>query len=233
MTEETIAARVRAVRERIAAAALRAGRDPDSVALCAVTKTFPADAVREAIAAGITVVGENRVQEADGKRPLVGPGAEWHLIGHLQGNKARRAVELFECIESIDSLKLAERVVRLAGEAGLRREVYVQVDLGHEPTKSGAEETEAGEIVAVLDQAPQVRLAGLMTVPPYFDDPELVRPFFRQLRELRDRLNDSGALSEPIAGLSMGMSHDFEVAVEEGATLVRVGSAIFGARPAG
>jgi pyridoxal phosphate enzyme (YggS family) len=231
MTTDTIAGRVAAVRGRIGAAAERAGRAPDETVLCAVTKTFPVEAVQAVVAAGVSVIGENRVQEAVSKKPSA-PVAEWHLIGHLQSNKVRRAVDVFDCIQTVDGVRLAERLVRAAGEAGRQLAVYVQVDLGREPTKTGALERDVEAIASFLARAPEVRLAGLMTVPPYFADPEDVRPFFRRLRALRDRLNASDRLPEPIAGLSMGMSHDFEVAVEEGATLVRVGSALFGDRTA-
>jgi pyridoxal phosphate enzyme (YggS family) len=227
---DTIADRLRGVLDRIAAAQARAGRAPGSVTLCAVTKTFPASLVAEAAAAGVTDVGENRVQEAESKRPAVAAPLAWHLIGHLQGNKVRRAVQLFDVIESVDSLRLAERVDRVAGELGRNPAVYIQVDLAREPTKTGAPAGEVSEIATALDRAEHARLAGLMTVPPLCDDPEDVRPYFRRLRALRDELNALGRLSRPLAGLSMGMSHDFEIAVEEGATVVRVGSAIFGAR---
>jgi hypothetical protein len=217
---------------RIAEAEARAGRAPGSVALCAVTKTFPPAIVAAAATAGVRDIGENRVQETAEKRPLVDTPMplRWHLIGHLQSNKARRAVQLFEVIQTIDSLSLAERVDRIAGEEGRRPDVLIQVDLGHEAAKSGADEAETAEIAALLDRAQHVRLVGLMTLPPFFDDPEDARPFFRRLRELRDRLNDGGRLSGPLVELSMGMSHDFEIAVEEGATIVRVGTAIFGVR---
>ncbi|MCC6744456.1 MAG: YggS family pyridoxal phosphate-dependent enzyme [Acidobacteria bacterium] len=227
MAENGICARLREVEARVRAAEARSGRPAGSVTLCAVTKTFPAAAVAEAVAAGITDVGENRVQEADGKQPEVvalGASPRWHLIGHLQSNKARRAVQLFDVIQSVDSVALATRIVRCAEE--LDREViaYVQVDLAHEATKTGAQADDVPAILEVLAAGSgRVRPAGLMTVPPYFEDPEDVRRYFEGLRLLRD-----GVL--PGGGLSMGMSHDFEVAIEEGATLVRVGSAIFGQR---
>jgi PLP dependent protein len=227
---ETIASRVAEIRERVAEAAGRSGRSPDEVTLCAVSKTFPAESVAEAAEAGIVDVGENKVQEADFKKPLVRAPLKWHLIGHLQSNKARRAVELFDVIQTIDSLKLAERIDRIAGEIGRQPQVYVEVDLAGESTKTGAPVEKVAEIVEALDGARNARLAGLMAIPPYFEDPSHVRPYFRRLRELRDRLNDSGKLDSALVGLSMGMSHDFEVAIEEGATLVRVGTAIFGSR---
>ena len=225
---ETVADRLHRVLERLRAAEARAGRPEGSVTLCAVSKTFPAEAVAEAIRAGVTHIGENRVQEADTKRPeveatgIAPEAARWHLIGHLQSNKARRAVATFDVVETVDSVAIVERLDRLAGEAGRRLDALVQVDLGHEATKTGAAEDEVATIVERLRSAENLRARGLMTIPPYFDDPEKTRPYFRRLRELADR----HALSE----LSMGMSHDFEVAVDEGATIVRVGTAIFGAR---
>jgi len=226
VTGTGIAARLREVENRIRAAEARQGRPAGSVLLCAVTKTFPAAAVAEAVEAGVTDIGENRVQEADAKQPEVdalGVHPRWHLIGHLQSNKARRAVQMFEVIESIDSLAIAERVVRLADELGRNIEAYVEVDLGHEETKTGADVAEVPAILAALSRSSNVKVSGLMTVPPYFEDLERVRPYFVRLRALRDELLPGG-------GLSMGMSHDFEVAIEEGATIVRVGSAIFGSR---
>lgn len=226
MTDTGIAARLGVVNARIRAAEARAGRAEGSVLLCAVTKTFPASAVAEAVAAGVTDIGENRVQEADAKQPEVdalGAHPRWHLIGHLQSNKARRAVQMFEVIQSIDSLAIAERVVRLADELGRNIEAYVEVDLAHEETKTGADVAEVPAILAALSKSSHVTVSGLMTVPPFFEDLEMVRPYFVRLRALRDEVLPGG-------GLSMGMSHDFEVAIEEGATIVRVGSAIFGSR---
>jgi len=222
---EALADRLRRVTDRLRAAEARAGRAEGSVALCAVSKTFPAEAVAEAVAAGATDIGENRVQETEGKRPeaeALGARARWHLIGHLQSNKARRAVELFDVIQTIDSVALARRLDRVAGEAGRRPDVLVQVDLGHEPTKTGAVESELPALVEAIRGLDNLNLTGLMTIPPFFDDPEQARPYFRRLRELAER--------HALAEVSMGMSHDFEVAIEEGATIVRVGSAIFGSR---
>lgn len=226
MADTGIAARLREVENRIRGAEARSGRTYGSVLLCAVTKTFPATAVAEAVAAGVTDIGENRVQEADGKQDEVialGVRPRWHLIGHLQSNKARRAVQMFEVIQSIDSVAIAERVVRLAEELERSIEVFVEVDLGQEETKTGADQAEVPAILSALSSSTHVKVSGLMTVPPFFEDLEKVRPYFVRLRALRDEMLPGG-------GLSMGMSHDFEVAVEEGATIVRVGSAIFGAR---
>jgi len=224
--------RIEAVRGRIEACALRCNRAPNEITLVAVSKTHPAEVIREAIAAGVTDLGENRVQEAEGKIPEVGRhAARWHLIGHLQSNKARRAVELFDVIHSLDSVALAQRLDRMCVELN-RQElpVMIQVDLGREATKSGADEAEVLQLVEALKHCQRLRLSGLMTLPPYFDDAEQVRPFFRKLRELRDELSSRRAFGDLRGELSMGMTHDYEIAIEEGATIVRVGTAIFGAR---
>ncbi len=230
--QEQIRQRLERVLERMAEAAVRALRRPHDVKLVAVSKTHSSQIIREAIAAGVTNLGENRVQEADAKIPEVGRhAARWHLIGHLQSNKARRAVELFDVIHSLDSVALAQRLDRMCIE--LNREelpVLIQVDLGREATKSGVVEAEVAPIVEALKQCERLRLTGLMTLPPYFDDAEQVRPFFGKLRELRDELSSQGAFGELRGELSMGMTHDYEIAIEEGATIVRVGTAIFGER---
>jgi hypothetical protein len=227
-----IAERVAAVRERIARAAERASRSPADVRLVAVSKTHPPEAVREAFAAGVRDFGENRVQEAEPKiaatAELAAAGITWHLVGHLQSNKARRAAALFGLVQSIDSVELALRLARAGEESGRSVRGLVEVDLAREATKFGLPEPELVAGLEALRGRPGLRLEGLMVLPPLLDDPEAVRPFFRRLRELRDRALGAGLLA---AGeLSMGMSHDFEVAVEEGATIVRVGTAIFGER---
>lgn len=228
-----IAERVAAVRERIARAAERASRPPGSVTLVAVSKTHPAEAVREAFAAGVLHFGENRLQEAERKlsslEDLHRAGARWHLVGHLQGNKARKATALFDRVHSLDGALLAERLDRAAAEQGKVLEALVQVDLAGEATKFGLEPELLLPLLESLRDRPALRAVGLMALPPFFDDPEGARPYFRRLRELRDRALDRGLLRG--AELSMGMSHDLEVAVEEGATLVRVGTALFGERP--
>jgi hypothetical protein len=225
----SIAANVAEVAGRIRAAEARAGRPAGSVTLCAVSKTFPATAVREAVQAGITNIGENRVQEAVSKRVEAAvEGVRWHLIGHLQTNKVRPAVETFDVIQTIDSVRLAERVHRVAVALERSVEVLVQVELGHEPTKTGVDEADLQELVRAVDCLERLRLTGLMVIPPYDEQPENTRHWFRRLRELRDRLNE--VRQTPLNELSMGMSHDFEVAIEEGATMVRVGTAVFGAR---
>jgi pyridoxal phosphate enzyme (YggS family) len=219
------------VQAAIAQAATRAGRWPDEVKLIAVSKTFDAATVQQAVNAGARDLGENRVQEAAPKVDIVkADGLRWHLIGHLQSNKARLAVKTFDVIHTIDRVELAERLDRICEEEQRRLDVLVQVDLGHEATKSGADESEVPAIIERLDAARHLSLQGLMTLPPLFDDAERARPFFRRLRELRDELNQHRPLERRLAELSMGMSHDFRVAIEEGATMVRVGTAIFGAR---
>jgi len=224
--------RLSEVRSRIAAAANRAGRASEEITLVAVTKTHPAVVVREAIAAGAGDLGENKVQEAEKKIPQVGrEAARWHLIGHLQSNKARKAVELFDVIHSLDSPALASRLDRICAESD-RPElpVLIQVDLGHEATKSGVKENELSELVQAVTKCSRLRLRGLMTLPPFFDNAEDARPFFRKLRELRDRFSSEGVFGAQRGELSMGMTNDYEVAIEEGATIVRVGTAIFGER---
>jgi PLP dependent protein len=217
-----------AVQTRIEQAAQRAGRNADEIKLVAVSKTHPASILADAIAAGIKTLGENKVQEGQEKIPVVGRDkAEWHLIGHLQSNKARKAVQLFDVIESLDSLELAERLERICLEEGrVTLPVFIQVDLANEETKSGIAENELPGLVGFLQDCKILKLDGLMTVPPYFDETEKVRPYFQRLRSIRDKLLPNG-------GLSMGMSHDFEIAIEEGATIVRIGSAIFGQREVG
>lgn len=228
-----VAANLAQVRERIRIAAARAGRSPDDIALVAVTKTFGAERVREAAAAGQRLFGENKVQEALDKMAALGDlDIEWHLIGHLQSNKARKAATAFRCIETIDRLDVLRRVDAAAAEAGVRPRVLIQVDLAREETKHGAEASEIPVLVHASLEARAVDLAGLMIVPPYPDKAEDSRPWFRRLRELRDDLVARGLPRDRLRELSMGMSIDFEVAIEEGATLVRVGTALFGRRSA-
>ena len=227
----SIAENVAAVRQRIAAAAAAAGRDPASVRLLAVSKTFGADQVRAAYEAGQRDFGENKVQEALQKIEATADlPIRWHLIGHLQSNKARRAAPAFAAIHSIDSVDLLRRVDAAAAEHGAAPGLYVQVDLASETTKFGAPEADVAEIVRAALQCRAATLRGLMLLPPWFDDPEQARPYFRRLRLLRDQLVEDGAPESHVRDLSMGMSHDFEVAIQEGATLVRVGTAIFGKR---
>jgi pyridoxal phosphate enzyme (YggS family) len=219
------------IRSRIEAAARAAGRDPASVRLLAVSKTFSADAVREAYDAGQRDFGENKVQEALQKIDATAElPIRWHLIGHLQSNKAKKAAPAFAAIHSVDSIDLVRRIDAGAAERGARPDLYVQVDLAAETTKFGAPEADVAEIVRAALECRAAVLKGLMLLPPWFDDPEQARPYFRRLRVLRDRLIEEGIGSSHLGELSMGMSHDFEVAIQEGATLVRVGTAIFGKR---
>jgi pyridoxal phosphate enzyme (YggS family) len=220
--------RLQAVRYRIAAACARARRDPASVRLVAVSKTMPAELVREALAAGQTLFGENRVQEAIAKIESVGPGARWHLVGHLQKNKARQAVAAFELIHSVDGVELAAELDRRAAARELVQPVLVQANLAGEATKHGADEDRLLPLIDAVAARPNLELRGLMVIPPPVDDPSLSRTWFRRLRALRDLAAER--LGRPLPELSMGMTDDFEVAIEEGATLVRIGRAIFGER---
>lgn len=228
----SIAKNLKDVRDRIARAAERANRDPKKVKLIAVSKTHPASIIRKAIAAGQTTFGENKVQEAEAKITEIGhEGIEWHLIGHLQKNKARRAVQLFDVIHTLDSPELAHRLERICEEESRDTlPVLVQLDLAGEKTKSGVPMTQLQMLVEVLKRSRRLRFDGLMTMPPFFEDPEAVRPYFRRLREIRDRMAEEGFFAGAVGELSMGMTHDLEVAIEEGASIVRVGTAIFGER---
>jgi len=229
---EGLAARFAAVKARIEAAAGNCGRSPEDVRLIAISKTHPASLIRSLIELGATDLGENRVQEAEEKIPqLANARAHWHLVGHLQANKARRALHLFDVIHSLDSIELARRLDRLCVEAGRQSlPLLIQVDLGHEETKSGIDEQELRQLVEAVQQLERLDLIGLMTLPPFFDDPEQARPYFRRLRQLRDELASRAVFRTNPGDLSMGMTHDFEVAIEEGATMVRIGTAIFGER---
>jgi pyridoxal phosphate enzyme (YggS family) len=227
------------VRERIAAAARRAGRNPDEIILMAVSKTFAVERIREAYAAGLRVFGENRVQEFAGKADAVRDlrDIEWHLIGHLQTNKAAKAAELFDAVDSVDSVRMAEKLNASAEGAGKTLSVLIEINVGGEKAKSGlalsSVEQGSDELDQILLGAPRwgsLRIGGLMTVPPYTEDPEGSRAYFRQLRQIRDSIAARSLPQIGMAVLSMGMSHDFEVAIEEGAACVRVGTAIFGER---
>jgi PLP dependent protein len=214
---------VERVRERIARAAQRAGRRPDDVLLIGVSKTVDVARIRAALAAGLRALGENRVQEAKTKVTEVGRPAAWHLVGHLQTNKVRDALEIFDVIHSLDRLELARELERRATSRGLAVEALLQVNVAGEATKGGFAPDAVGEALEAIAKLPHVHVTGLMAIPPEGERPEDSRPWFRRLRELADR--------HGVPRLSMGMSGDFEVAVEEGATMVRVGTAIFGARP--
>jgi pyridoxal phosphate enzyme (YggS family) len=231
--QQEIAGAVAAVRERISRAAARAGRSPDDVRLVAISKSQPPEAVRAAFAAGVRDFGENRIQEAEGKIAELAElrlgGLVWHLVGHVQSNKARRAAVLFDVVHSLDDPALGPRLEKAAAQQRKVLKALVQVDLAGEATKFGLEEPRLFSALDQLRGSKSVHVVGLMVLPPYADDPEATRPFFRRLRELRDRARVENLLLG--SELSMGMSHDFEVAIEEGATMVRVGTALFGPRP--
>lgn len=224
--------RLTRLRERIASAAARAGRSPDSVLLVAVTKGFGVEVVREAIRLGVSDFGENRVQEAEGKILTVSPRPRWHLVGHLQTNKARRAVELFDEVQSVDSERLAEELSRRAERAGRELPCLAEVNTSGETAKFGVAPKEAEALLRRLGALPALRLRGLMTIGPLAGGPEGARRAFRALRAIRDAAVARGLLPTE-AHLSMGMSEDFEIGIEEGATIIRVGTALFGPRPAG
>ncbi len=220
------------VQERIATAARRAGRAPEAVRLVAVSKTVEPERVRQALAAGARILGENYIQEAQKKIEASGAGISWHFIGHLQKNKAKYAVRLFDLIHSVDNLALAEELNRAAGKEGKIQDILLQADLSGEETKFGVAEGEIVKMTEQISDLKNIALKGLMTMPPFSDDPEDSRPYFQKLRSLRDRLWQMKIPGVSMDELSMGMSGDFEVAIEEGATLVRIGTAIFGPRPA-
>lgn len=220
--------RLSAIRERMAAACARAGRDPSSVNLLAVSKTYGPEAVCAAAALGVEVFGENKVQEARGKVPQCPARLRWHLVGHLQTNKAREAVNLFEMIHAVDSLRLLQFLDRVAGEEGRTVNACVEVNVSGERSKFGIAPAELPGLLRAADTLFRVRIVGLMTMPPIAADPGETRPFFRALRELRDRMQSETGLALP--ELSMGMSHDYEVAIEEGATWIRIGTLLFGPR---
>jgi|SRR6266550_2511316 len=222
------------VRERIAAAARRAGRNPKEITLLGVSKTFPVERIREAHAAGLRVFGENRVQEFADKAGSLHDlaDAEWHLIGHLQSNKAAKAAGLFGAIDSVDSVRLAEKLNGAAENACKTLPILIEINVGGEDAKSGIAPA-SQELEQILLAAPSwgnLKVRGLMTVPPYAENPEEARPFFRHLREIRDQISSRKLSAIGMEVLSMGMSHDFDVAIEEGSTCVRVGTAIFGLR---
>ena len=227
---------ISAVRRRIAEAARRAGRRAEEIALMAVSKTHPPERIREVYAAGLRLFGENRVQEFAGKAAALADllGVDWHMIGHLQTNKAGRAAELFGAVDSVDSVKLAEKLDAAARTLGKKLGVLIEINVGGEAAKSGVA-PDSDELQALLTTAPRfeaVEFRGLMTIPPFTDNPEDARPYFRAVRELRDAIAARKLPAVGLGVLSMGMSHDFEVAIEEGSTCVRVGTAIFGERTA-
>lgn len=218
------------VRARVDAACKRVGRNPDDVEIVAVTKTHGAEVVQEAWNAGLQIVGENKVQEAAWKKPASVSGPSWHLIGHLQGNKVRPALELFDFIHSVDSIALADRINRVADDIGAAPHILLEVNVSGEKSKSGMKPEEVAPTVEhIMRNCPRVTVEGLMTMAPFSENPEDARPYFRRLRELRDAVEKE--LNVGLPRLSMGMSGDFEVAVEEGATWVRLGTILFGERP--
>jgi PLP dependent protein len=233
-TSHTVAENLAWIRERVEQAAGRAGRRAEEITLVGVSKTFPAEKIHEGYEAGLRHFGENRVQEWEEKRaPVADLPATWHLVGHLQSNKAKRAARLFHAVDSVDDVPLAQKLdqaarERIAEEGGGRLRVLIEVRVSDESAKTGADEADLPALAEHVLALPNLELAGLMCIPPLLGDPETARPYFRRLRELRDRM--SAQLKEPLPVLSMGMSYDFEVAVEEGATEVRVGTALFGSR---
>lgn len=231
----SIASNLEHIRSRIAAAARRSGRNPDEIALMAVCKTFPPEAIHEAYAAGQRLFGENRVQEFETKAAQLSilRDAEFHMIGHLQSNKTKKAVDLFHAVDSIDSLKLADRLNTSAAEQNKTLSVLLEINVGGEEVKSGIalDWTEVEPLLANAQKWSNLNIRGLMTIPPFTGNPEEARPYFRQLRELRDEIARRNFPLVSVDVLSMGMSHDFEVAIEEGSTCVRIGTAIFGERP--
>lgn len=229
----SVAENLKAVMDRIAAAAKRAGRDPASVRLVTVTKTVAPERIREAVAAGAVILGENRVQEAREKIEALGAIASWHLIGRLQSNKAKYAVRLFDLIHSVDTIELARELDKHAAKTGKVQDVLVEVSIAGEASKAGMAVREAPALVREAAKLRNISVKGLMTMPPYSEDPEASRPFFSVLRELSEVIAKENIPGVSMDELSMGMSGDFEVAVEEGATLVRVGTAIFGERYVG
>src|SRR5271155_2138997 len=230
----SIADNLARVRQRIDAAARRAGRRPEDIRLMAVSKTFPAERIQEAYEAGLRLFGENRVQEFAGKSDSLRDlhDAEWHLIGHLQTNKGAKAVELFSAVDSVDSLRLAQKLNAAALQLEKKLQVLIEINVGGEAAKSGVapDSRELEDILLAAPELENLEFRGLMTVPPFTDDPQQARPYFRKLRELRDQIVARRLPAVDLSELSMGMSHDFEVAIEEGSTCVRVGTAIFGER---
>ena len=230
----SIADNIAAIQERLAAAARRSGRRPEEVALMAVGKTFPAEQIRQAYASGLRVFGENRVQEFAGKIAALGDlcDAAWHMIGHLQTNKAAPAAELFSHVDSVDSVRLAHKLNSAASNLGKKLSVLIEINIGAEAAKSGVapESGELDDLLKATPDLPSLAFRGLMAVPPYSDDPEQSRPYFRKLREFFKQIAGRNLPGISMEVLSMGMSHDYEIAIEEGSTCVRIGTAIFGAR---
>ncbi len=231
----SIADNIAEIRERIARAAAKVGRSTDSITLTAVSKIVEPERIKEAYAAGMRVFGENRVQEFESKSVALSEmkDAAWHLIGHLQSNKAKKAAELFHAVDSVDSLRLAEKLNQAAADSNKKLNVLIEIKVGQEESKAGIplDSPDLENLLRAAPQLPNLQIRGLMTVPPFTDDPEGARPYFRMLRDLRDQIAARKLSAIQMDVLSMGMSHDFEVAIEEGSTCVRVGTAIFGTRP--
>ncbi|MEQ8161405.1 MAG: YggS family pyridoxal phosphate-dependent enzyme [Smithellaceae bacterium] len=225
-----IAANIEKIKQRIAAACSRAGRDPHSVELMAVTKTVSTERILQAVDAGITLLGENYVQEAREKQELLGGSARMHLIGHLQTNKAKYAVRLFDCVHSVDRLELAQELNKRAKAVNRILDILIEVNVSGEQTKNGVSPAQVRELIGRIAGLENLSVRGLMTMAPYSDDPETSRPYFQALRQLRDDIAREEIPRVQMAELSMGMTDDFEVAIEEGSTIVRIGRAIFGAR---
>jgi len=226
----SVAENIEKIRKRVERAARHAGRDPEGITIVAVTKTVDVERIQEAVSAGITLLGENRVQEAGDKIRRMGKSVQWHMIGHLQTNKAREAADLFDMVHSVDSLRAADALNEEAGKLGKPLPVLVQVNISGEKSKSGVNAEETMTLIQSMAGMGNLKVQGLMTLPPYDEDPEKFRWVFRRLREMRDRIHQTGIPGVRMTHLSMGMSHDFETAVEEGATLIRIGTAIFGER---
>ena len=228
--ETNIVSNIRMIRERIVAAAARAGRDPDGIQLMAVSKTVPPERILQAADAGITLFGENYVQEAREKIPAIGHNLSWHMIGHLQTNKVKYVITLFDWIHSVDRMELARELDKRAGQQARKLQVLIEVNVSGEASKSGADPSQVLELVRQISGLPHLNVRGLMTMPPYSDDPEQSRPYFQALSKLRDEISMAAIPNIRMDELSMGMTDDFEVAIEEGATIIRVGRAIFGER---
>jgi hypothetical protein len=227
----SVAENLARVKEQLADAAIRSNRSPESVKLVGVTKTVEVERIKEAVSAGLQILGENYVQEARNKIEQVGGQASWHFIGRLQSNKAKYAVKLFDLIQTVDTLKLATELNRRAQPLGRVLPIIIQVNLAGEASKSGVHPAECLQLIRQLSEFTHLQIRGLMTMPPFFNDPERARPHFRRLRELSQEIAEAQLPDVEMHELSMGMSGDFEVAIEEGATLIRVGTAIFGERP--
>lgn len=233
--QEEIRARIERIQDRMSSAAARAGRNPSEVTLMGASKTVGSERIKAATDLGLLHVGENYVQEAAGKHQdlaTLRDSATWHMIGHLQTNKVRQALQLFDVVETVHSARLAQRIDAVARELGRVVPVYLEVNMGSEISKTGVDPDQVMQLAEAIASLQHVKVAGLMAVPPFTPDPEGARPYYQKLRELRDELNQRHILDYQVEGLSMGMSHDFEVAIEEGATVVRLGSSIWGSRPA-